>query len=540
VATLLAAAGAPGCKKDPQNAKWGLPVDAKVLPSSTDAIEAEVIDGTRESDPHVRQMFTEAELGAEICRPGTENPAIMLEIMGALSGVTAKQFFKQSNLDAVQSLLECGGLLTTNLGQPFQTAIEFTDDSNAKQVVGILNLKVQDLPQKYGLTTHAFGSLSGYCRTSDPAKPNAAPTDCTPASEAALAQGSSWFLGKRAALDSIAKTVANPKSELSSGVSALNDAAAQIEGLSSTRIESQITSAKPFLQEPCNWGAFQTTGSSTDFMQSCFPTTDSKAISNIDAKLRAAAFELEPDVVKVGAVHGNIVLIARDDDAAKEMLKDAQDLAADWKAQIQNNESKMVKQAKTNPVSLRQKSWAIIVDNFQRALENMKVSQSGRAVKMAFNEPLNDEDKKDLEDANKQTMDKRTAVADILDAIGQKKPVPQDALTKLVGAPWAAYLANVATNDPTQQTPLTTAECTTAKKSAAKMKSKDMPSHDGALLLGAIQSANCAKPPRLATAVHACVAAGFATAADLAKCAPTSEPPESEFGDKPAARAANK
>ena len=538
-AALLALTGTSGCKKDVQNAKWGLPVDAKVLPATTDVIEAEVIDGTRESDAHVRQMDTQAELGSEICHVGSENPAIALEIMGSLNGLSAKQFFKESNLETVQSLLECGGLLTNNLDTPFQTAIGFTDDTNIKQDVGILKLKVTDLPPKFGLTKHSFGTLDGFCRTTDPSKPNAQPTDCTPTSEAALAQGSSWFLGRRAALDSIAKTVAAPKTDLSGGVSALNDAAAQIEGLSSTRIESQLTTAKPFLQMPCTWGGYQTTGSTTDFMQSCFPTTDAKSIQNIDAKLKAAAFEIEPDVQKVNAVHGNIVLIARDDDAAKEMLKDAQDLAADWKAQIQNNESKMVKQAKTNPVSLRQKSWAIIVDNFQRALENMKVSQSGRAVKMAFNEPLNDEDKKDLEDANKQTMDKRAAVADVLDAIGQKKPVPPDALTKLVGAPWAAYLATAATNDPTQKTALTTPECTTAKKSASKIKAKDMPSHDGAWLLGQIQSANCAHPPTLSTNEHTCVVAGFATAADLAKCAPASEPPESEFGDKPA-KAASK
>ena len=82
-------------------------------------------------------------------------------------------------LAAVQSLLECGGLLTDNLDTPFQTAIGFTDDTNVKQEVGILKLKTQDLPPKYGLTKYKFGTLDGFCRTSDPSKPNAPPTDCT-------------------------------------------------------------------------------------------------------------------------------------------------------------------------------------------------------------------------------------------------------------------------------------------------------------------------------------------------------------------------
>src|SRR5207302_10586523 len=116
--------------------------------------------------------------------------------------------------------------------------------------------------------------------------------------------------------------------------------------------------------------------------------SDDKVIQEIDSKLRAAAFEIEPDVLKAGAVHGGIVLVARDDAAGKIVEKDAQDLAADWKAQMENNEAKLVKEAQQNPVSLRQKSWAIVVDNFSRALQKIKVTRSGRVVKMKFNDPL--------------------------------------------------------------------------------------------------------------------------------------------------------
>ena len=536
---VLLVGGASGCKKDVTAAKWGLPVDAKQLPGTTDVIEAEVIDGTREADPHVRQIYTSAELGSEICRVGAQDPARQLEVMSVLGSSSAKQFFKQASLDQVQSLMECGTLLTTNLDQPYQTAINFTDDTSLKQSVGILKLKVEDFPPKYGLTKHAFSGMDGLCRTSDPSKPNAPTMDCTATSEAALHQGSSWFLGKRGALDSIAHTISSPKSELTTQVSALNDAAAQIEGLSSTRIQAQLTTAKPFLQAPCEWGGFQSSGSLSDFVQSCFPTSDDKVIQDIDAKLRAAAFEIEPDVVKEGAVHGNIVLIARDDDAAKEVQKDATDLAADWKSQMQNNEAKQIKQAKTNPTSLRQKSWAIIVDNFQRAIENMKVTRSGRAVKLAFNEKLGDDDKKDLDAATKETMDKRSAVADVLDAIQSRKALPADALTKLVGGPWATYFVQASTFDPSTKAPMTSSECATAKKSAAKLKAHDMANQQGTWLLGQIQGANCKAPPTFAAATHTCVVAGFATAADLSKCAAPAEPPESEFGDH-AAKSASK
>jgi hypothetical protein len=534
--------GPSGCKKsgEPTITKWGLPVDAKQLPSTTQILEAEVIDGTREADPHVRQMFTSAELGSEICHPGAGDPARTLELMGLFGSSSAKQFFKASNLADVQSLLECGALLTSNLDGQFQTAVGFTDDSSVKQDVGILTLKLTDLPPKYGLTKHAFGGIDGFCRTLDPSKPNATPTDCGPASEAALHQGSTWFLGKRSALDGIAHTISTPKSDLSTGVAALNDAAAQIEGLSSTRIQAQLTTAKPFLQAPCAWGGFQTTGNTNDFVQACFPATDDKVIQDIDAKLRAAAFEIEPDVLKAGAVHGNIVLVARDDDAAKEVQKDATDLVADWKSTLENNEAKIIKQAKANPTSLRQRSWAIIVDNFIHALQKATVSRSGRAVKLAFNEPLVDEDRRDLAEANKQTLDKRVAAAEVLDAIAQKKPLPQDSLAKIVGAPWAAYFAAVASYDPSQKAAPTTAECTDMKKAASKIKAKETTSKEGAALLSQIQSADCKHPPQLAAATHSCLTAGFHSGADLSKCAPPAEPSEAEFGDKPAARAAAK
>ena len=460
VGLAFLALGSGGCKKKAPNA-WKLPVDAKQLPPTTSVLEAETIEGSRETDPRIKDEYTAAELGSEVCREGSPDPAHELEVMSILGATSAKLFFKQANLDSVRSLLECGSALGSSLDGQFQTAIGFVDDSGAKAEVDVLQLKIADLPPKYGLTKRAFGTLDGYCRTSDPDKP-AVTVDCTAKSDAALKQGNTWFLGKRGELDGISKTIATPKAELSTQVSALNDAANELEGLSSSRVESQLTSAKPFLAAPCAWGAFQTAGSTTDFVQGCFPQSDDKTIQDIDAKIRAAAFEIEPDVLKANAVHGSIVLVARDDDSGKAVEKDANDLAVDWKSQLENNDAKLTKQAKANPVSLRQKSWAIIVDNFSRAIQKIKVTRSGRVVKMQFNEPLAAEDLRDLQDAQKDMLDQRTAVSDVLAAIQTKQAVPVGSLTKLVGAPWATYLVAESTWDPKNLPP----ECAPVKKPA--------------------------------------------------------------------------
>jgi hypothetical protein len=498
--------GSTGCHKK-ADSPWKLPIDAKQLPGTTSMLEAEVIDGTRETDPHVKQVFTSSELGSEICRVHASNPAEELEMMASFGSGSAKRFFKPAAIADTQSLMQCGGLLTTNLDGAFQTAVAFTDDTNAKQEVGIIALKSTEIPTQYGFTKHAFSGIDGFCRTTDVSKPNAPTTDCNATSDAALKQGSSWFFGNRSALETVAKAVTAPKGDLSTQVAALNDAANEIEGLSSMKISAQLSSAKPFLTAPCTWGEFQTAGNSNDFVQGCFPSSDSKVIDDIDAKIRAAAFEIEPDVLKAGGVHGNIVLVARDDDAAKTVLKDAQDLAADWKSQLENNEAKMVKQAKTNPVSLRQKSWAIIVDNFTHAIEKMKVSSSGRTVKLAFNEPLDPSDKTDLADANKETLDKRVAIADVLDAINQKKPIPQDSLTKIIGAPWAAYFVQEAAWDP-KNLPAGCAAAAPAKKTTTKGGKKGAAAAPTAAVVG------------------------------VPGCTAPVEPPESEFGDKPAKSAA--
>jgi hypothetical protein len=458
---LIAVSTLGGCKK--KSTAWKLPVDAKQLPSNTTLFEAEMVEGTQETDPKVKDAFTAAELGSEICREGTANPALQLEIMTLLGIITAKPFFQAKNLDQVRSLMECGSVLAAGLKGNFQTAIGFVDDSGAKAEVDILEMELPDLPPKYGLTKHAFGSLDGYCRTTDPLNPKVT-LDCGNNSEAALKNGSTWFLGKKIELDQVSKTIATPRTELSSQLSALNDAANELEGLSSSRVEAQLTTAKPYLAAPCAWGGNQSAGSSTDFMAACFPTSDEKTIQDIDGKLRAAAFEIEPDVRKAKSVHGTVILVARDDDAGKTIEKDATELVTDWKSTLENNEAKLEKQAKDKPVSLRQKSWAIIVDNYIKALRNTKVTRSGRVVKLSFNEPLTPEDLRDLEDTQKKMLDERAAVADVLNAITAKQPIPAPSLTKLVGPTWATYLVALSTWDPKNPPPECAAPATPPKK----------------------------------------------------------------------------
>ncbi|MGH7282998.1 MAG: hypothetical protein ACRELY_15850, partial [Polyangiaceae bacterium] len=424
----------------------------------------------------LKQTFTAAELGAEICRIHASNPVDDLKHMGKHGSSSAREFFTPAHLTDVQSLLDCGALLAQNMDGNFQTAIGFTDDSNTKQEVGIVPLKMTDIPTKFGFTKHAFSGVNGFCRTTDVSKANAPTVDCGPTTDAALAQGTTWFFGSRSALEAVGHAVSSPKADLTTQVGALNDAASAVEGLGSMRISADVKTAKTFLASPCGFGATQTAGSITDFMTACFPNTDEKTIDDIDAKIRAAAFEMDPAIATSGAIHGNIVLVARDDDSAKQVEKDANDLVTDWKSTLENNEAKLVKQAKDDPSTRGEKRWAIIVDDFLGALQKMKVARDGHTVKLSFNAPLPDADKKDLADVNAKSADRHQAVADILDAIQQKKPVPQAALTKIVGGPWATYLGQMATFDATKMP-------TDCPKKIAASKKKGAPPLDPACVV---------------------------------------------------------
>jgi hypothetical protein len=456
--------GSTGCSKKNGTSAWKLPVDAKQLPGTTTVLDAEQIDGTRETDDHVKKIFTAAELGSEICRIHASDPARTLKRLN--DPETARKFFTSANITDVQSIMQCGELLGGNLAGNFQTAIAFTDDSSAKQEVGIISLNMTDIPTTFGFSKHAFSGLNGFCRTTDTSKPNAPTVDCGPNTDAALSQGNSWFFGTRTALETIAKTITAPKPDLSTQVSALNDGANAVEGLSSSRISADVASTKPFLSAPCLWGAAQSAGSLSDFMSACFPNTEQKLIDEIDTKIRAAAFEIDDSVLKAGGVHGNVVLVARDDDSAKIVEKDLNDFETDWKSSLSNNEAKIIKQAKNDPLTREEKKWAIIVDNFTHALEAAKVVRDGRTVRLAFNAPLDASDKTDLTDNATKSADRQTAVADTLDAIASKKPVPLASLSKIVGAPWATYLIADSTFDP-KSLP---ADCSAPKQKGARGK----------------------------------------------------------------------
>lgn len=539
-----------------------LPVDAKLLPAQTTEIGTRLIEATRESDEAVKSAYLAAELGAELCRPGTYDPARRLEAIGAGTPRAAKElFFDKEKLADVAQLLECGGYLGASLDSPYQTAVSY-EDGEQRRLVSVAHFRFSTLPPSAGFTAQGYRGVAGYCQVGSAKKDPFAmaggakrpfgaapePTSCEDGDHGAFAQGTTWFLGRKSALETMAHAVTHPKEELNTRLASIQEAARQTEGLPVVRLQASPKSSREFFMSPCYMGATQSAAPFKDFVDGCFPGKSlDPTLSEIDAKLKAAAYETDGDVQKAGAFHGNLVFVARDDDAAKEVEREVKEVVSEWKAHLELHDAKLINQSRDLATTSRQKKFSAIADRYFKALSRAEVKRKGRSIRVSFLEKLGPEDKAALEDADRSTVEKRRAVAEVLSAIEAKKPLPVPALGKLVGPAWAKYLAGPAPAPvvPGGRVVLSTDECKKLQQRVAWFSTSDhaFDAPGARAMLFEHKYATCStRPMTVESSQRACLD-GFHSAAEYAACATTAtaavpfgEPPESEFGDRASRR----
>jgi len=548
---VLAAAGGGVAFWKLRSKSVALPVDARMLPAQTSEVGTQLIEATRETDERVRGAYLAAELGSELCRPGTSDPARRIEGIGSGSPRAAKElFFNKRALEEVRSVLECGSVLGGSLDSPYQAVIT-VDDDKRKQRVAVGHFTITELPEKHGFTPFQFRGLPGFCRTRGDDRtgggafglPGSPSSSCEETSLGAFAEGTTWFMGDRAALETMAGSVKNPKEDLNARLAALKDAAAQTEGLPVVRLQAQPKSSREFFIAPCLFGASHSAAPFTQFLDGCFPAKgQERMLEEVDSKIKAAAYETDGDVQKAGAFHGNMIFVARDDAGAKDVEADVKEIVSEWKAHIDLNDAKLINMSSDFAVTSRQKKFAAVADSYFKALKHAKVSRSGRTVRVSFKEKLSKADLAALEDADRKTVEKRRATAEILDAIQARRPVPQPALAKLVGAQWAFFLSGPAPAEapPSVRVPMTSAECRSLQARLAPFTTTSFFTPEARLMFLMHKFASCeTRPPEVDAGQRACLAAfktsfeyARCSATDLADTVPPNQPPESEFGDR--------
>ncbi len=510
-----------------------LPVEASLLPPETNEIATQLIEATRETDEGVRRAYLAAELGSEMCRPGAMNPAHRLEELGSRTPRDAKDFFFDAKKrEETTRLLECGAVLGGTLESPYQAAISFDDELGKKQRVGVGHFSLAGVPNGQGFTPYAFRGMSGFCRAGE------RDISCDESDYGAFKHESAWFFGTRAGLEAFAPSVRRPKEKLGIRVEAIREAAAQTEGLPVMRIQANPKSSKDFFMTPCLYGAVQSAAGLSKFLEGCFPgKTLDRTLEEIDSKIKAAAFEMDGDHQKAKAFHGNIVFVAKDERAAKDVERDIKDVVGEWSAHVDANEAKLIVDSRELAVTSRQKKFGAVADAYFAALKKAKVSRSGRSVRVSFLEKISADDLAALEEADRTTRAKRVATASVIDALKARKPIPEASLGVLVGPAWAKYLASP-DNAARGRTPLEEAECKKLQQRVAWFSLSDKAfagNPEARTMLLSHKFASCStRPPEVEDAQRACLAS-FKTAAEYAMCAgssTTGEPPESDYGDR--------
>jgi len=590
---LVGVIGAVGYWAYSHAKKGSLPLEANKLPTTTKEIDTTIIDATREPDARIKKVYLASELSSAFCS-GRGDPAGRLENIGTWGSKSAKEFFDPAHLDQIRAQLDCGSQLASNLDDDRAAYLTFeTDDGKGSDTptrhhIKIGHFKMKTLPTSEGYTSVSFGSLSGFCQTTiptyatslslsgltpPPAGSAATPPapvvkSCEDKSNAALVNGNTWFFSDKSALDELSKGIVNPKATLPTRVAALQDAFDATSGLPQVMLVAEPKTSKDYLEYPCEWAASQMgihyssssssssgtgtgsgsgsgSGTSTgitgraEFMEACFPAKqESKTIETIDAKLRAIAFETDPEYAKAGAVTGNIILVTRDEDAAKDVERELKSLVSDWKSQLDLNVSKLIKAGKDQATTGRQKKFADVADTFFQALSQMKVSTSGRTLKIAYKADFSKADKQGLQEDDKSN-DKRVPVTDVLEAIRDRKPIPQASLAKLVGSSWATYLLlpPLPPKGSSPKTTLSTQECNDVKKKLQSVHMSDLPSGDATKAYLDQKYVTCEYKVLEVTEDQKKCLATFTTAAEYGTCMGGSDsdprmPPESEFGDK--------
>lgn len=525
-----------------------LPVDAKLLPGQTTEVATQLIEATREPDERVKRAYLAAELGAELCRTGASDPARRLESIGLYGSRAAKSFFfDKKQLEDTASLLDCGALLGASLQSPYEAVISLEAEENKPpQRIAVGHFTFTELPSKYGFARQNFAGIDGFCRTQVEDRgarigDNVTVSGrCDDRSHGAFAQGTTWFLGEKASVETMAAAVKRPKDELNSRISALNEAASQTEGLPVVRLRANPKSSREFFASPCQFGAYHSAAPFKDFTEGCFPGKDiDRLLEGIDAKIKAAAFEMDGDPQKAAAIHGNIVFVARDNDGAKKVERDVKEVVSEWKSHLDTHEAKLVNQSRELARTSRHKKFAAFSDKYFTALKNAKVTRSGRSIRVSFSEKLGKEDILALEDADRTTVDKRRAVAEVLEAVQARKNVPEAPLAKLVGPAWAKFLAGPAPAAPIKA-PMAADDCRALQARLATMNLGDLPTTEAKSMFITQRYAPCAtRAPEITAPQRTCLL-NFKNAAEYARCAPNldgsfpnpNEPAEALFGDE--------
>jgi hypothetical protein len=430
IGLLVVAVGAAVAVKTLASKHKALPIVAQKLPPQA----KEVVQSRLRADLYevaaLPDSYVASALAAEAC--GGKDVGVVLGWARNKDLATLKTsgVLDLTSSPQIKAGLVCGEAIRKTILAPSVVEVSFVEGEKPFRV-SIIRATMPDLPTELGLVRHNFSSLAGACfKTSD------SKTDCADDAQATFHDGQTWVFGKVAAIEAFARAYTSVRNELTTTVDILQETIA-----STTDADVIEITAKP---DAVPWASpCEMTGPvehKREFLEACFPKGQEKLLDSIVTKVRGLAIERDI-LAKAAAYHLGFVLLARDEDAARDVEKDLQDLVRDWRAQLANSEPEMAKLVRAKSDFVRDEFWKAAFDAFMRAMRGMSVSRNGAVVRLSIHEPLRPEESKALKEFVETRTQDQTATSKIIEAILQGTPVPEKSLGVFVDADVAAWMS---------------------------------------------------------------------------------------------------
>jgi hypothetical protein len=396
-----------------------LPVLASKLPPKTTAIQQFRIDADDDANTLLPEEFVASKL-ASFCG-GTDVASVLAKSRGkSLTALKELGAFEAFSSSASQSGLKCGDSIRKSLIDSSAAAIAFDDGDAHLVVIGLQSKLAQ--PTDIGFERHTFSGLEGGCLRSKDAK-----VECPDDAQAALHEGQAWFFGKTSAIEAFARSYMTAHSELTTNVDSLNSTIAETDPADDIRLAAK-PDAIPWLKVCAEAAPSE---SLIKFAEACFPKGEDRVQGAIVAKVRGLA--VESDVIAHAVNYRTtFVLVARDADEAKELEKDVNDLARDWRAQIENGQPDMDKLVRAKSGLVHDDFVRAAFDPFVRAMKAMEVSRSGPTVRLAISTPLRPEEKKSLGEFLETRDDDQRTTSHVIRALEEGKAASEADLAKFL------------------------------------------------------------------------------------------------------------
>ena len=412
-----------------------LSLDVRKLPPGTKLISQSQRVRGDDIPTHTVALLAAAFSDTTVCGgPSDPANAVALARGKSLREIVEQELFSQTlQSEAARSAVKCGYAIARTLLDPRLSTVTFTYNGQ-DMVVSAVRSNAADLPLGARFIRHSFGGLPGYCEHTGSA------WGCKEGGVGIFRIESNWIFGSIDDAEAFARsytsadTEPRPNPEI---ISELMDRVEPTDGF--VELIARPDTISWVL--PCLSAApFGESTPASPFMEACAPRQTQQAFDAIEDKARGAIVQ-DKRVVTSHEIYERIVVLAYDSEGAQAIQRNVEDLARDWRDQVENHEIEISKIYREHSTYNHDRIRGIVQDAFFRAIKGVTVSRSGLAVTLKIEEKLNEQELRQLNDFVATGTVDQQATESIVNAMNDGAPIPTASLANFIGLDAATWFA---------------------------------------------------------------------------------------------------